>query len=109
VRSCTLPSPLTSHSIARIALGRGAGRRGLPLAAVKSSLVVLVAAGNDHVVNLEQMSARVCVSAGVGCTHLKHHPAQLGGEHKLLPLGDQGVDDKVLLHIVAARLHAVDA
>ena len=54
VRPCTLPSPATSHSIARVALGRDAGRRGLLHAAVKSSLVVLVAAGNDHVVNLKR-------------------------------------------------------
>ena len=109
VRPCTLPSPATSHSIARVALGRDAGRRGLLHAAVKSSLVVLVAAGNDHVVNLKTMSARVCKSTGGGVTYLKHHPAQLGGEHELLPLGDQGVDDEVLLHVVAACLHAVDA
>lgn len=41
--------------------------------------------------------------------HLEHHPAQLGGEHELLLLADERVDDEGVLHVVAAPLHAVDA
>jgi hypothetical protein len=43
--------------------------------------VVLVASGNDDVVDLE------------------HHAAKLRCQEKLLSLGDQGVNDKVLSHV----------
>lgn len=42
---------------------------------------VLVAAGHNDVVDLED------------------HAAQLGGEQELLALGDERVDDEVLLHV----------
>lgn len=53
--------------------------------------VVLPAPADDDVVDLE------------------HHPAQLGGEHELLLLADEWVDDEGVLHVIVAPLHAVDA
>lgn len=43
--------------------------------------LVLVASGNDDIVDLE------------------HHATKLCGQEKLLSLGDEGVDDKVLSHV----------
>lgn len=43
--------------------------------------VVLIASGNDDVVDLE------------------HHAAELCGQEKLLSLGDQGVNDEVFSHV----------
>jgi len=41
--------------------------------------------------------------------HLEDHAAELRGEHELLLLSDQRIDDKGLLHVVGALVHAVDA
>src|SRR5690349_14908215 len=40
--------------------------------------------------------------------HLEYHAAELGGQHELLLLADQRVDDKRLLHVVGPAAHAVD-
>lgn len=52
--------------------------------------VVLAAACDDDVVYLE------------------HHPAKLCCEEELLALANEGVDDKVLAHVVRAGAHGID-
>lgn len=72
-----------------------------------------------HMHNLFTSALHLCLSAHLevvlpapadnDVVHLEHHPAQLGGEHELLLLADERVDDEGVLHVVAAPLHAVDA
>lgn len=40
---------------------------------------------------------------------LEDHAAELGSEHELLALADEGVDDEGVAHVVVAAAHAVDA
>ena len=59
-------------------------------ASIYPLVLSIIGASNNNIINLE------------------NHTAELRRKHQLLSLGDQRVDNEVVAHVVAARLHAVN-